>query len=602
MKLNHSKQRRLAANAKQNGGWAMVVTVVVILVAASTASVMLSSSLTGNSQARVARDTTAARYRAEGGLASAQKTLLNAVADYRTPPATGSVTFGGETVEYRIESTGSQDVETDASGIQSIHTGYRLDATGEAFRAKETASQFMDVVTIPIFQFAVFYASDLEINPGPSMTLSGRIHTNGSLYLNSGNTLTLDTNYVRAVGNILRHRKDDPSRSSGDVEIRHWVENPFNPLEPEVFSPLLSRDQLADLGVSSQSGYDSNFVQGFDADGDGLFTGLNDWLPWALGALEYWSEPDNYPIQGSTVQTADHGLSEATVPSINSIGMFEPIDGGDFVLNASGIFEPAPGGAGTGTHNRGFFHEEAGLSILTLPDGSIEATDDAGIDVTADVAPFIEVTTLYDARQGGDVQVTRIDVEGLNASNHYPSNGLLYASSYGTGTGTDLKGVQLVNGSTLAGALSVVTDGAAYIQGDYNTENKRGASVIADAVNLLSNNWDGTKGPGDLPGATETTFNLAFISGNQETQVGAYNGGFENLPRFHENWNGINANITGSFVNAWPSQFATGAWGSGSDRYRPPRRNWSYDTSFNTVGNLPPFTPSVVLGESVAIF
>src|SRR5690606_268276 len=43
---------------------------------------------------------------------------------------------------------------------------------------------------VPIFQFAAFYNKDLEINPGPDMTLNGRVHANGNLYLTSdGNTL-----------------------------------------------------------------------------------------------------------------------------------------------------------------------------------------------------------------------------------------------------------------------------------------------------------------------------------------------------------------------------------------------------------------------------
>jgi Tfp pilus assembly protein PilX len=36
---------------------------------------------------------------------------------------------------------------------------------------------------IPMFQFAAFYANDLEISPGPHMLFSGPIHTNGNLML-----------------------------------------------------------------------------------------------------------------------------------------------------------------------------------------------------------------------------------------------------------------------------------------------------------------------------------------------------------------------------------------------------------------------------------
>ena len=35
---------------------------------------------------------------------------------------------------------------------------------------------------IPIFQFGVFYNLDLEINPGATFTVSGRVHCNTNIY------------------------------------------------------------------------------------------------------------------------------------------------------------------------------------------------------------------------------------------------------------------------------------------------------------------------------------------------------------------------------------------------------------------------------------
>jgi hypothetical protein len=122
----------------------------------------------------------------------------------------------------------------------------------------------------------------------------------------------------------------------------------------------------------------------------------------------------------------------------------------------------------------------------------------------------------------------------------------------------------------------VVSENSLYIQGDYNTVNKVGASVIADAVNLLSNSWNDSKTKGNLPTASNTTYNVAMISGNLNTVTnGQYNGGLENLPRFHENWTGKQATITGSLVNTWTSQFATGTWAIGGDRYTAPNRVWT---------------------------
>ena len=146
----------------------------------------------------------------------------------------------------------------------------------------------------------------------------------------------------------------------------------------------------------------------------------------------------------------------------------------------------------------------------------------------------------------------------------------------------------------------MVSENPVYIKGDYNTVSKKGAAVICDAINLLSNAWNDTKTKGTLPTASNTTYNLAVIAGNTETVVGSYNGGLENLPRFHEKWSGKTCTISGSFVNAWYSQHATSPWAGGAtDVYAPPSRNWNYDTSFNTVSNLPPFTPMVVSADDV---
>ncbi len=595
MKILHKR-------AGRQGGWAMVLAVLVIVAAGATVVLMLTSSASANRTANVSRYSTGARFRAEGGLAAAQHTILISLANWRSVPATGTVQIDGLPVDYTITSTGFASTETDPSGIQSTHARYQVDSTAAEHGSQETLHRIVDAVTTPIFQFAVFYTGDLEINPGPNMTLAGRVHTNGDLYLNCGGTLTLNTNYVHAVGDIFRHRKDDPTRSDGTVDVREYVLNPFDLSELSSYFPLNSKSQMSALGVSTTSGYDSNFTNGFDADGDGAFYGPDDWLPFALGALEYWDEPDGYTAgAGETIKTGDHGLSAAVTPSINSIAMFEPAPGGtggDYDWDpAQGEYVPAPNGSGA--FQKGFFHDQAGLSILSHPDGSWQAFDASGFEVTSSLSGAVSITSMYDARQGGDVDVIQIDMGVLNSSGVFPANGLLYAAGYGIDTGTDLKGVKLVNGSTLGAPLTVVSEGAVYVQGDYNIDGKKGASVIADAVNLLSNAWDDTKDSSGLPRAEETTFNLAFISGNHDTAVGSYNGGFENLPRFHENWAGVKCNITGSFVNAWLSQFATGNWVYGGNRYTAPNRNWAYDTFFNDIANLPPFTPHVVMGEDI---
>jgi hypothetical protein len=99
--------------------------------------------------------------------------------------------------------------------------------------------------------------------------------------------------------------------------------------------------------------------------------------------------------------------------------------------------------------------------------------------------------------------------------------------------------------------------------------------------------------------ASNTTYNTAIVTGNTTTSEGSYNGGLENLPRFHEKWSTKKCTINGSFVNAWESQYANADWGYGGDIYRAPKRKWYYDEMFNDVENLPPYTPMVVSASDI---
>jgi len=153
-----------------------------------------------------------------------------------------------------------------------------------------------------------------------------------------------------------------------------------------------------------------------------------------------------------------------------------------------------------------------------------------------------------------------------------------------------------VNGSEIASDLMVVSEDPVWVQGDFNTTDKKAVAVIADALNLLSNSW--SDGGGTMQPASETSYNLAFIAGNVPTPDGGgpYSGGFENLPRFHENWDGVRAIIRGSFANLFQSEIATAPWGT-SGVYTPPIRDWGFDPDL--LDRVPPFTPWAVNIEIV---
>jgi len=80
------------------------------------------------------------------------------------------------------------------------------------------------------------------------------------------------------------------------------------------------------------------------------------------------------------------------------------------------------------------------------------------------------------------------------------------------------------------------------------------ASLDSGSTSLVKNTrW--------LSKASETTFNLVIAAGDTPTRVGSstyeINGGLHNFVRFLENWNGVNANINGSFIQFKRSIYAS---------------------------------------------
>lgn len=596
------------ARRSQRRGVALIYALFAATTAATMIAVTMQIALTSKRQSQIRQFGGSARYLAEGAVEQAKRDVANAVANWQPVPTAGTATINGEVVDYTVTPTGFDEIRTDPSGIQTMLTGYAIEARASVMNNSSTVHRLINAEATPVFQFAVFYTDDLEINPGPSMSLGGRVHTNRDMYLNCGGTLTANTNYLHAVGNIYRNRKDDTSVSGGHVDVRKWVANPFDSIEPSSYFAMNSWSEMDALGVDSISGYDSRFDTPFDSNNDGDYSDPLDWYAWGPGALAYWSQPTGYAGgTGNTVLTGEHGLTKAAVPHIGSIKMFEPVVGGSYAFDApSGKYIDV--GAGAGTHNPGYFHAQADLSIITYADGTFAAYNKAGTDITASLTGVLTSKSMYDARQAGggagNVQLTQINLQQLAALGKWPANGLLYAAHYGAGSGTNAKGIRLINGSTLPAKLTVVTENSLYIKGNYNTVQKKGAAVIADAVNLLSGAWNDankTSATATAPTASDTTFNVAMITGNTTTVVdGQYNGGLENLPRFHEKWTGKLCTITGSFVNTWNSEFATSPWRISNEYYYAPNRNWNYDPRFNNIANLPPFTPMAVMAVDVA--
>lgn len=201
------------------------------------------------------------------------------------------------------------------------------------------------------------------------------------------------------------------------------------------------------------------------------------------------------------------------------------------------------------------------------------------------------------------------------------------------------RGVRLINATVLPGiydslnpsntrGITFASENGVYVRGNFNATNISSvpsvgntpfdqylpfntpthipASIVADAVTILSNAWvDGSSffSPYDQANrlATTTQMRFAMIAGdtltsrnltpNQGGITRRLNGGVHNFKRFLERWNGQRLDYCGSLINLYNSRNNNGGYKCCNTVYNPPIRNWVFDSTFLDPARLPPGTP-----------
>src|SRR4030067_3666892 len=122
--------------------------------------------------------------------------------------------------------------------------------------------------------------------------------------------------------------------------------------------------------------------------------------------------------------------------------------------------------------------------------------------------------------------------------------------------------MRLTNAEELPAAMTLATNNPLYTVGNFNTTSKKPPALMADAITILSDNWNDAashQGIGSRV-ATATQVNACFMTGNNETGANGqdYNGGLENLPRFLDKWDNTSLTWRGPMVDFWYSRQGTG--------------------------------------------
>lgn len=425
------------------------------------------------------------------------------------------------------------------------------------------------------WNFAIFYADPLEIHPGPQFTVTGWVHTNSDLYT-AHSSLTFADKVTYAADWFVDFMPGETTHA-GDV-----------PAPPNYLANLPpARDQaLQPFGLDSTSIFNTTDPNPNNDSYRELIEPPSTSSTDPLASARYWNQA------GIVIEVSDN-------PSTTALG-YDGQAGHDLVkfytVNPSTGATTQISSSSTG----------ASLALYNM----FKA---AGVVTTNQV--------IQDNREAASIKLSSIDISKLetNATTNTPTwsqptanfNGIIYAY-HKNNTSTTRRGMRLKGGKTIPGSgLTVASNNPVYIQGDYNvgpgtvpsngvtsdptTPQSSGytrapTSILADAVNILSNNWNDANAqsidPLSVRVATATTVNAAIIAGIVPSSPvggdGTYSGGAENFPRFLEIW-GPTTPFTyyGSMIELWKSAQSIGKWGQ-ANVYDPPKRQWYFDTNFKT--------------------
>ena len=411
--------------------------------------------------------------------------------------------------------------------------------TGTMFPMTAALRQDVEVAMIPLFQFAIFYNLDLEINPGPPMAVTGPVHCNKTIYLRPGDELRFKSD-VTAVGSLAMTR------------------HPNDPAYPGATSGRVIFEAEHDAGVSSL-----NLPIGTNNTPVGVRQ-IVDVPPVAespdspMGKERYYNKADLILLVRDTGVRALSGVR---------------VDGSRNQIHTNEI--------------------KSFLTNVTFFDQREQRTVKASeIDVrrlgdwnrtNKSLRPLLalgDVRTIYIADQRSQSSSTMPGVRLVHGHTLLPK-GLTIATP---------------NPIYVRGNYNISTNNSTVPLPTTNTVMTRPASLVGDSITVLSAAWNDGAASSSIGSRTAqpTTVNAAFLAGivqTTNTGGGSYSGGVENFPRFLENWSTKVFTYNGSMVVMFASNQAIRKWPGTGTVYNPPNRAWSFDNNFRDINKLPPGAP-----------
>ncbi|MFM2081549.1 MAG: hypothetical protein RL380_240 [Verrucomicrobiota bacterium] len=444
------------------------------------------------------------------------------------------------------------------SGYASIYrviSGVRR--VNSRFAMTNYVQQDVQTAGIPLFQFAIFYNSDMEYAGVSTLTVSnGPVHANGDLYLGptSGNSLTFN----------------DLVGISGQVKLINWAGRTVANMGGSVSYPggLLTNTTTLALPIGTNNTA-AAVREVINIPPSGELTNS------ALGSERFYNKSQLTIIVSNNTLTAwvKKGLGDSSIVSI-------PWTNADGSANIKTFLNT----------NISFTDQREGKTILTSQ---------------------IDIGKFNTWAQTNAVVQSELGI--TNGSGKAPN--IVYVADYRTTNASLTTGIRLTNAATLAtnnNGLTFATPNPLYVLGNFNAPNAANlnttntigtmpASLLSDAITILSSAWDDTASTASYTTRTanSTTINAGIVAGvvySTGSGWGQYSGGANNLPRMLETWGSSKTlTINGSLINLYNSVRATGIFKDPSDPsgtyYTPPTRRFNFDLNFRDPLKHPPGTP-----------
>jgi hypothetical protein len=485
---------------------------------------------------------------------------------------------------------------------------------GQPYNVSATVTQIVNFSSIPIFQYAIFYNINLEIDPGQTMFVNGAVWSNQGLW--AGTSKLTFNSTVSSVGSNYITSNDpfvsDGSKNDSTAPPNFTLTNPTQPVGGN--SPLT----MPIAGATNSNPTNVEAILNTPPAAYAMGTAA----AYTTNGLEYLANGADLIISNSVNGT--NVLGGGYIPTGTNIFIYfqDAQNAPNYLTPITPDFYrlkvPAPG---TGYYTN-YVSSSAGLDCST--------------NVSYAGWSFVTNVAFYDYRESDTIQAVQIDVGlfskwAVTATNN---SGFTYSNICVADKGHPIDSIwvynQILVTSTLLPAvrvfdgiqlpnsygLSVITPMPLYVYGDYNKQitdpagivhvssgtNTVGttypAALMGDAITILSGNWSDTNNASTplsaaARNASDTTVNAAMLEGIVQSTTSNYSGGVENFLRYLEVWTGNTSTYNGSIVVMFPSIYATNYWIAPGTYYNPPTRNWGFDVNFLQQQNLPPLTPQL---------